>query len=408
MKASQEAFCFSPLIEIVSTGTIEETYDGARMNLKLTHLLTLSFILPATLVAQTKSTIDWNKTFSDTLVNGRFDFGASTIDGTINTARILSTRASLEITHNFTDFLTFNFDGGATFEAGTYDRNAVAGEGPRPTNRLGLNESSLKLNMMNVLSIKAGAINQRVFQAPMLLGSTAFLGSYQELTIGSDNRFFLFAEQAYASNKDLASTLPDNGGDQVLPKFFAEGLGLNLGYNQMRFELQAMHWAYQKLGAGIATESVARGNSATTAGGASGFTGFKYDYQGYATRASLDLPLVLGSVLKLKAQYLLNDKGPKTKNEGKMAELGLNFPTWNNRMEISGRYLKIMPDASPAFYASYDNNREIYELSTAWKSGNSPLELKLSVSHLEEIFQNPYMSDENRVTMGLSTKLNLL
>ncbi len=376
------------------------------MNLKLSHLLTFGLILPATLMAQAKNTIDWNKTFKDTKVRARFDFGVSTIDGNINTARILSTRASLEVDHHFTDFLSFNFDGGATFEAGTYDRNAVAGEGPRPSNRLGLSESSLRLNMLDILSVKAGAINQRVFQAPMLLGTTAFLGSYQELNFGSNNRFYLFAEQAYASNKDLASTLPDNGGDQVLPKFFTEGAGLTLAYQQVRFNLQAMHWAYQKLGAGIATESVARGNSATTTGSGN-FTGFKYDYQGYAARSSLDLPLLLGSILKLQAQYLLNDKGPKNKNYGQMAELGLDFPTWDHRMELSTRYLKIMPDASPAFYSSYDNNREVYELSGAWKSGHSPLEVKLSAAHLQEIYQNPYMSDENRFSFNLRSRIDL-
>lgn len=343
----------------------------------------------------------------DTSVKGKFAIRGKTIDGNINTARFFSTTAFLEVEHNFNPELKLNFDGGVILATGTYDRNAVAGDGPKPSNLLSFSESNITYTPFDLFEFKVGAINQKKYSSSMLLGDIPFMAVNQALLLGNETfSLNIFAEQAYATNKDLSSTLPDSGGNQVLPKFFTEGVQFKIDYQKFIFKFIGMHWAYDKLGAGIAAESATRGNTIT--GNIAGPTGFKYRFQGINAATEIEIPFILESTIKGRAAYLLNQKGPVDRNYGYDLGLGLAYPTWSSSMEISGRYIKLMSDASPAYYSGFENNREIILVDITWKKETSPLEILLEAAHLEEVTPNPYMSPENHFFVGMKTEIQFL
>ncbi len=357
-----------------------------------------------TLLIPALATAAINKDNTD--LKAKYSFGGHTIDGNIDTARILSTKIGLGFEHRYTDYFRFNFEGGVTLQTGTYERNALGGSGPTPANYLSLKESTITLSPTSFIEIKAGAINQRELSSPLLLTSAAFLASKEVMTIGKESYGIkLFAEQAYAKNKDLTSTLPE--AEEGLPKFFAEGAELYLKSDIFDLSVHGMHWAYDKLGAGIATEGAFRGNT-PIGSGAGGFTGFKYKYIGWYAGIRTEFKLINDHKIMLNGDYVINDEAPDSLNNGYRVEGAFAYNHEKGYLTIGANYHEIKSDATPAYYATFQNNKTCYGGYISWNDEKEPFEIKFSAAHYEEIVNNTYQSPENRVFFNISSSYNFL
>lgn len=365
------------------------------MNKKTLALVALSIpALTAAAITKKNSDLDLN-----------YSIGGHTIDGNIDTGRILSTKLGLDFEHRYNPYLRFNFEGGVTLQTGTYERNAAAGDGPKPSNYLSLKESTVTLVPLSAFELKVGAINQKELDSPLLLTSTAFLAAKEQFTLGKESygiRFF--AEQAYAKNKDLASTLPDS--EEGLPKFFAEGAKIYLKNETLNFDAHLMHWAYDNLGAGIATQSVALGNSPI--GSVSGFTGFKYKFIGWYSGINLDVNLFDDHKLYLRGDYVINDKAPDGKKLGYSILGGFGINHGQGHLNIKGYYMDIESDAAPAYYARFQNNKTSFGGLIQWIDEKEPFKASIEAAHYEEKNNGPYQSPENRVWFSISSTHNIL
>lgn len=336
----------------------------------------------------------------------KYSIGGRTIDGNIDTARILTTKIGPNFEHRYNPYIRFNFKGSATFETGTYERKTALGDGPRPTNRLSLSESTMALTPIPSIEIKAGAINQSELDSPMLLTSTAFLAAKEQIELTNENYgIMLFAEQAYAKNKDLSSTLPNT--EEGLPKFFAEGAKIHFKNDLGNLNARIMHWAYDNLGAGIATESAFRGNTAITSGPA-GFTGFKYKFMGLYAAFDFEIKVYKNHKIFIDADYVVNDKAPEGKNSGHFVQAGIGIDHGHGYFNLAINYRDIESDATPAYYSSFQNNQASLGGYIEWDDKEGPFTAKFEVAHFEEKRNVLYQSPENRAWFSIKSFYNFL
>lgn len=335
-----------------------------------------------------------------------YSMGGYTLDGNIDTARIFNTTIGTIFGYAHNNYLKFAFDGDIKLETGTYERDAIGGNGPSPTNRLTLNESNITFSPFSFAKLKGGAINQGELEAPMLLGKIPFLAAKEEFVIGNDEfRLQLFAEQAYAKNKDLTSTLPDT--EEGLPKFYAEGAQIYLKNNYLKLKTHIMHWAYENLGAGIATESVFRGNSAISSN-AGGFTGFRYRYIGIHGGADLTFLLPADHAIYLNGGIVKNDEASDSLNTGYYVKTGVGLKFSDGRLNILGYMYDIESDASPAYYSDTENNKITYGGIINWENTKEPFSVLFSMTHSTEKKNSSYQSPENTISIKIGSSYKFL
>ena len=294
-------------------------------------------------------------------------------------------------------------DIGLILEAGSH--KALQSQEYKPNQKVYMSEGSLRLTPFDQVQIKAGAINQKEYESPLLLTDTAFIGFQEKIFHNfGDVEIYFKAEQMIPNNETLTNRL--GSVDEGTPTFYMETAGLLLKTQKIKFHFHLSRFGYSRLSNGVADQSRYMGNSIGGLIGP-GNARFIYNYQGFNLFSQFSVNFYGESHAYIKGQYLHNQEAPNGRNNGILGVLGLKI---EKRFEIWGDVFENQDDTAPAFYNDKfygHNNRRGYGvgMKIIWPELKSYWETRFIQSNI--IDYGPYQSNSQNIALNFVQELDI-
>lgn len=370
-----------------------------RQNLR--HCL-IGFLMTTTL---TPSTFAYNL-LKKTDVSGQVKVGGDYVDNKQVEARVFGVSAYLNLETKFTESLSFDFSGGGAADVGSNNSFIIDEYAPR--RQVQLKRAFFRWNPFESLIFKAGAINQKDYELPLLLTRTAFLGAQQQfdLNFSENHKIYFRMQQAIPNNLNLTQRIGivEDG----TPSFLMETIGLKLDGDLLALHASGSRWSYDSLSTGVAYQSQFLGNSVS--GGGQLNSDFIYRYSGYVANAGLKIAFSDSFGIKTWGMYLYNDKAPEKRNRGVALAGGI----FSGNFMVHYRYFKNESDSSPAFYNSAlfsHNNHEGSLIQLTYENPHTDNEDEVTayINYVDSspITFNAFQSDTKKVNFGVNLPFDL-
>lgn len=330
--------------------------------------------------------------------NLEFSTGMHTIvaESSVTKARIFGFTFGVDFDYPLAKDLNFFLQSSAVLQTGSNEVFGTIAEFS-PNEAIFLRGGGVSYQAADWLNLKLGAINQRVYNSPLLLsnsGYVAFAGSHEELKFGN---YYLRFQQSIPSNNYLARRLGTV--ETGTPFFDMETFGFKFGAkNKIRLELS--HYKYKDLSNGVAQKSLSIGNS--TKGSGTGIE-FLYDFEGM--NLFVDSSFVFwGKQFLLGGQYLYNDKAPEGRNKGVLAFAGVRGNTYGLKFEG----FRNESDSSVAFYNSkYYGHNNMYGQAILLEYHSRGMLAEFRLTDMKPIEENFIQDDTVIVQFNISQVLDL-
>lgn len=333
-------------------------------------------------------------------LSGQVSLGGDYVDNKQVEARVFGVTGYLNLLTKLTPTFEIDISAGATMESGSNNSFIVDEFAPRRQVRL--KRAYLKWSPVSYFSVKTGAINQRDYNAPLLLTNSAFLGAQEQISYAfSDSHNIYFRlQQAIPNNLNLTQRIGivEDG----TPSFLMETIGVDFDGDVLAFKGHVSHWTYDSLSTGAAFQSQFLGNSVS--GGSQLNSDFIYRYSGYTASSSLRVHISDSFGLKASGQYLYNDKAPEGRNKGQLLKGALILGNW----QPSFLFFRNESDASPAFYNSAfvsHNNHEGYSVelkyTDPYDKNEDKIEAFINYVDSSPIQFNAFQSDTKKVNFSI-------
>lgn len=338
--------------------------------------------------------------------NGHVNMHSYYVDNKQVESRVFGVTGYLNMKTQLLSSLEMDISVGATTEVGSNNSFIVDEYAPRRQWRL--KRAFIKWSPFSFLSAKIGAINQRDYNAPLLLTRTAFMGAQEMLNfqITEDHRFFLRMQQAVPNNLNLTQRIGivETG----TPAFFMESVGMELDGDILALRAEGGRWSYDQLSVGAAFNSQFIGNSVS--GGSQLNSDFLYRYAGYTASAVARVHFSDNFGLRVEGQYLFNEEAPEERNTGQYLKTGLIL----GKFQPSFMYFNNESDSSPAFYNSSffsHNNHEGYSVELRYTDPYDKNDDKMTafINYVDSspIKFNAFQSDTKKVNFSVSFPYDL-
>ncbi|MCC6138736.1 MAG: hypothetical protein IT287_08895 [Bdellovibrionaceae bacterium] len=221
-----------------------------------------------------------------------------------------------------------------------------------PSNGLLLREAAIKTSPVEVLSVKAGVINQDWLEMPLLLFRQSFPGANVDLHYNKIEKLkFGYAGQyLIPTSQTLSSRTVDR---EESPNLVTHTLYANYGDDtNYSFFASANTFDYDKLPSQVAFESQKTGNSFAFIGGANN-SAFTYDFKGWFTRVGGWYRI--NSLWEPSAEYsvLKNEEAPESFNDGAVVRVGSRFHLTNHIVGIGYDNYFAESDVAPSYYNAW-------------------------------------------------------
>ncbi len=338
---------------------------------------------------------------------GQVKFGSNFVDNKQVEAQVFGITGLLDIKSQLLESLAADISVGFTTEVGSSNAfNNIDEFAPRRQWRL--RRAFLKWDPLSFLTARAGAINQRDYDAPLLVTRTAFMGVQQELNfqITKDYRFWIRAQQAIPNNLNLTQRI--GVVEDGTPTFLMETVGLELGGDILAFKAQGGRWSYDSLSTGTAYQSQFLGNSIR--GGSRLVSSFIYRYSGYTASGVIRMHFSDNIGLKIFGQFLFNEEAPEERNMGQFLKTALIL----GHFQPSFLFFRNESDSSPGFYNSAffsHNNHEGYSVelryTDPYDDNENKVEAYINYVDSSPIKFSPFQSDTKKVAFSLSLPYDL-
>ena len=329
---------------------------------------------------------------------GELRFGGDYVDNLQVEARVFGVTGLLGVEGKLNQDLSVKVKAGATLEVGSNNSFIINEYAPRQQWRL--RDAHFSYKPFEFFKVSAGAINQRGYNSPLLMTSSAWLSAQERFNLLLSERFELFfrAQQAIPNNLNLTQRIgivEDDG----TPSFFMQSVGLNLLSDLLSASLELGKWGFDNQSTQSAFQSQFLGNS--IGGGSPNDSEFLYKYSGYNLSAKLGFTPSQSFGIELKAQYLYNDKAPEKRNRGFFTRGTLILSEWRPSLLL----FKNESDSSVGFYNSAifsHNNHEGYGIGLDYHAPKG--EIKASIDYIDSspIQFNNFQSDTEKVRFSIS------
>lgn len=339
-------------------------------------------------------------------LKGQVKLGSYYVDNKQVEARVFGLTGYLDMKTTFSESLELDVSIGATTEVGSNNSFILDEYAPRRQWRL--KRAFIKWSPFSFFSTKLGAINQRDYDAPLLLTRTAFMGAQEEINIqfSEDHRLFFRLQQSIPNNLNLTQRIGivEDG----TPRFLMETVGLELKGNVLALRVQGGLWRYDSLSTGAAYQSQFVGNSIS--GGSQLNSEFLYKFAGFTNSAVLRIHFSDDFGLKFSGQFLYNDKAPEERNKGQFLKSSLILGNWQPSFMV----FRNESDSSPAFYNSSffsHNNHEGFstEIRYCDPFDNNDDKVTAYINYVDSspIKFNTFQSDTKKVNLSITFPYDL-
>ena len=276
---------------------------------------------------------------------------------------VTAIRATGAIEHQLLNSVQANASVSAVTASGRVQEINGNGEGAD----FNIKEASLMWLPLDSVSLKVGAINQSVLNAPLLVNNRAFIGTSQGFEtnpLGVNVK--LLAQQLVPTSETLNS---DRNVEEPLPYFFTQSVLLETPSDKVvHAGIGLSLFNYSDLPSVVAADSSLLGN--TVIGGSGPSSKFAEEFSGYHLSVNGELKLITQASLKLWSTWLENTASESQSRQGQLVggSLNLNFPSF--RIEPKMEVFFKEADAVPASYSSElyaFNNRRGYRAGVVFE-----------------------------------------
>lgn len=367
--------------------------------MSIKHLLLASLSLAALNANASSQTLQTKLT--DTIENAKFNFSmvGTNLESVNNKSSVINTSIGLEGSFNVAEGLKANFNGELNFGTGSsnsvYENNRVtAYDGTR------LRDAYLSYKYQDFISLKAGAINQGIQQAPLVVGKKSFLAINEEIKFSiSEVDVFAGATQAKPkseANKDGIGKIEDGS-----PLFAREYVAVRSQRDDLTLEATVGHFAYDKLSTDAAYNSQFYGNSVF--GQSKSNAEFNYSFVGWDMSVMADFHLTRNLDLHLGVHQSINNGAPTGQNRGQILIVGTKYTKENWETEISFNAIKVESDAAPSIYLNkaHEGNYESNLTSLSFKNIANDLTIKVKYLNATPINNNFYQDKQEIIEIEL-------
>lgn len=265
---------------------------------------------------------------------------AEVVEASDQRARVFGFDITLDMEDKIEEDMTLFLDFSASFQKGSNETLGDVDEFA-PVDGLSLNKAGIEYTPFKFLGLKLGALDQGEMQSPLLIGSTAFAGAEEKITLGM---FYVRALQAIPSNNKLSKRLGEV--EDSTPYFGMEALGLKINTKKTRFQFEVGHFSFRDLSSNIANSSKEFGNSTNDEAGDA--IDFLYEFEGTNAMTKIEHIFNFGMRVLVQGQYIYNDQAPEERNKGYLGKLGLG----NKNILVYVEQFENQSDTSPGFYNS--------------------------------------------------------
>lgn len=367
--------------------------------MRLKHLL-LALVTTALPSANALSqTLELN--LRETLEKAKVEFSmvATNLDSKNNKSSVLNSSLGLSTTVKIASELKANFDGEFVFGTGSsnsvYENNRVT-----EYNGTNLKDAYLSYNFKDLIILKAGAINQKAQQAPLVVGTKSFLALSEEINVTfSEVQISFGATQAKpksTSNKDGIGEV-----DEGSPLFAREYIRAKSENDSLTLQATVGHFAYDKLSADAAYNSQFYGNSVM--GQTKTSAEYIYSFVGWDFELETKFHLTKNYDLIGEFHHTLNTAAPTGKNRSQAILAGLSYERGNWKTTLAHALIRIESNATPAIYlnSSFENNYNTQVSTLGFENSQSDLSVKLKYRRATPIDFNFYQEKTQTIELEL-------
>ncbi|MDD0853036.1 hypothetical protein HBN50_08010 [Halobacteriovorax sp. GB3] len=367
---------------------------------QLTFLMLLTFISGAnaqTLTGKLGSPNNFNKVIDSAKVN--FKMIGTEQSGDLNKSSVLNSSLGLSAKGSIFQNTEVIFDGSLYFSSGStssvYDNNRLT-----ERNGTSLKNAYIHYNYQDLLSLKAGAINQREQENLIVVGRKAFLGAKETLSFNLfDLKVTMNATQTRARSESSKEGLGNL--DEGSPLFMRESISLETINDYIGLKVIVGHFAYDNLSNDVAYNSQFHGN--TVSGYTKTNSEFDYNYVGWDYKleasASLNHNLSVGAGVS----YVINQGAPDSKNRGSALIGSTKYTSGDWTYKVTYNKLNIQSDTAPALYLNMAQtpNTTSDSLELTALNISSDFELRLFYQNSKPLEQNFYQDNNQIIQLEL-------
>lgn len=221
-----------------------------------------------------------------------------------------------------------------------------------PNNGLLVREAAIKVEPVDVFSVKAGVINQDWLEMPLLVYRQAFPGVQGNLFYNGFEmvQFGYTGQYLIPTSQTLSARTVDR---EPSPNFITHTIFANVG-DRVNYSLYGSvnTFEYNKLPSMVAFESQKTGNSMEFIGGPNN-SAFAYDFKGWFTRAGGWYRV--NSLWEPSAEYSIikNEEAPETYNDGHLLRVASKFHFTDYALYVGYDTYFAESDVAPSFYNSW-------------------------------------------------------
>lgn len=367
--------------------------------MRLKHLLLALAINALPSASALSQTLEVN--LRETLEKAKVEFAmvATNLDSQNNKSSVLNSSLELSTTLKIADELKANFDGEFVFGTGSsnsiYENNRVT-----EFNGTNLKDAYLSYNLKDIITLKAGAINQKAQQAPLVVGKKSFLALSEEASFNlSEVQITFGATQARPksnSNKDGIGKIDDGS-----PLFAREFIRAKSENNTIDIQATIGHFAYDKLSSNAAYQSQFFGN--TIDGKNKTSAQYAYSFVGWDFELETKYHLTKNYDLLAEFHHTLNTGAPTGKNRSQAILAGLSYERGNWKTTLAHTLIRVESNATPAIYlnSSFENNYNTQVSTLKFENAQNDLSMSLKYRNATPINFNFYQEKTQTIEIEL-------
>lgn len=360
----------------------------------------LTFISGAnaqTLTGKLGSTNNFNKVIDSAKVN--FKMIGTEQSGDLNKSSVLNSSLGLSAKGSIFENTEVIFDGSLYFSSGStssvYDNNRLT-----ERNGTSLKNAYIHYNYQDLLSLKAGAINQREQENLIVVGRKAFLGAKESLSFNLfDLKVTMNATQTRARSESSKEGLGNL--DEGSPLFMRESISLETINDYVGLKVIVGHFAYDNLSNDVAYNSQFHGN--TVSGYTKTNSEFDYNYVGWDYKLEATAALNHNLSVGAGVSYVINEGAPDSKNRGSALIGSTKYSAGDWSYKITYNKLNIQSDTAPALYLNMAQtpNTTSDSLELTALNTSSDFELRLFYQNSKPLEQNFYQDNNQIIQLEL-------
>lgn len=327
-------------------------------------------------------------------ISGKFSMYATSVESDNISSKLTGSSIEGHITQKVSEDIEYALKGGILFETGS--NKALLIDEFAPNQSAYLRESFVKAQVFGPVSIKLGALNQEMYNSPLLLTDVPFASVMEQAVFEwGSTKLILAAQQAIPNNQDLNQRL--GAVQEGTPTFLMNTIGLGHSGDGLGFNLNISHFQYADLSNSVAQNSKILGNSVS---GVNENAKFLYDYHGINVYA--DMKVELGAhTLRPTIQYIFNNGAPDGRNTGYAYGAVLRF----GKVEVEALRFKNESDSAVAFYNNKwlgHNNRDGYAAAARYLLPKQKMEFEISFINADLLDSSVYQSQQESVLLRLT------